>query len=101
MDLLIALKEGIELFLYNQVKTLFDIEVDIIFYHVTSTYFEGAGSDNPQIVIGVVIAGGFPIAHERFNGNVSDRETMRGIVERLRKRFKIRRVVFVGEIKNR
>lgn len=111
MDFLLPLKEQIEVFLYDRVKTLFDIEVDVVFYDLTSIYFEGDGPEalaaygysrdekpnNVQIILGMVIIDGFPIAYEVFKGNKPDKSTVEKIVGELRKRFKIKRVIFVGD----
>lgn len=67
---------------------LFGLENTILFYDLTSTYFEGEAKKNPkaqrgysrdkrfdckQVVVGLVIGQeGFPIAHEIFKGNLND-----------------------------
>jgi len=45
MDYLISIKEEIEKELYNQLVTLFSPDVDLVFYDLTSSYFEGEGPD--------------------------------------------------------
>lgn len=110
MDFLWTYKKQIEDLLFGKVKTLFD-EIEIVMYDLTSTYFEGEGpaglgdfghsrdekKRNKQIVIGVVMANGFPIAHEIFRGNMLDVKTLQTIVDTLKKRFKIKRIVFVAD----
>lgn len=42
-------------------------------------------------------ATGLPIHHEVFAGNVAEARTVRGIVERLLKRFPLRRLIIVAD----
>jgi transposase len=82
-----------------------------VFYDITSTYFEGEGPAglgrfgysrdgkprHRQIVIGVVMMDGWPIAHHVFAGNRLDQTTVMEVVEDLNTRFELNRVVFVGD----
>lgn len=112
LDFLAENKEDIELELFERTKTLFDLQVDMIFWDTTSTYFEGKGPDKLgeygyskdhrpdrlQVMIGVVMTRvGIPIAHEVFPGNTSDVDTFSQIVADMRKRFNLKRVIFVGD----
>ncbi|MCM8774730.1 MAG: IS1634 family transposase [Candidatus Omnitrophica bacterium] len=111
LDKLIERKEEIELRIYERVKNLFSIKVDIIFYDITSTYFEGNGAKgiadygysrdekgrNKQILLGIVLADGLPIAHHVFAGNISDKTTIDSVTEDLQKRFKLRNIIFVAD----
>ncbi|MFB6217067.1 MAG: hypothetical protein ABEJ72_08900, partial [Candidatus Aenigmatarchaeota archaeon] len=85
-----------------------DLSLDLVFYDLTSSYFEGEGpdladfgysrdhrSDREQIVLGVVMCGGVPIAHEVWKGNTVDKSTLKETVERLRSRFQIENMIFV------
>jgi transposase len=90
---------------------LFSIEPELVFYDITSTYFEGRGPAelgrfgysrdgkprHRQVVIGVVMMDGWPIAHHVFAGNRLDQTTVGEVVEDLRQRFGLERVVFVGD----
>lgn len=111
LDELIVHKERIEADLFAGLRTLFSMEVDMVFYDITSTYFEGAGPtdlakygysrdekpQNRQVVVGLVMIDGWPIAHHVFAGNTQDQTTVIGIVKDLEKRFGLKRVVFVGD----
>lgn len=80
-------------------------------YDVTSTYFEGhtcplafrgysrdGKRDKLQIVIGLLCdAEGRPIAIEVFKGNTGDPKTVKSQIAKLKKRFKLKRVVIVGD----
>src|SRR4030066_336073 len=116
MDRLIAVKEKAEPLV---VKRLLDSSgsssVDLVFYDITSTYFEGGRSieeddircfgysrdgrfDRRQITIGVVMAGnGIPLCHHVFPGNTVDKTTVIEVVRDLKERFDLRNVIFVGE----
>jgi len=103
-------KEQIEEALYRRELDLFNRDLDLVFFDTTSTYFEGTSlkgwaklgkskdhrPDHLQLVIGVVMRrDGFPIACEIWPGNTSDMKTLVPVIEGLRKRFKIRKVVVV------
>ena len=80
-------------------------------YDITSTYFEGAGPEdfarhgysrdgkpqNVQVVVGLVMVAGWPIAHHVWEGNTIDSTTVQEVVADLMSRFEFRRVVFVGD----
>ena len=40
---------------------------------------------------------GWPLAHHVFRGNERDSKTVRAVLEDLRQRFRIRRLIFVGD----
>jgi Transposase DDE domain len=78
---------------------------------VTSTYLEGRccelaqhgysrdhRGDRPQIVIGLMCAAdGCPVAVEVFEGNTADPLTLSTQIDKLKQRFKLQRVVMVGD----
>lgn len=111
LDALVSQKKAIEAALYLRLRDLFSIKVDLVFYDLTSLYFEGHGPlglakrgysrdgkpRNPQIVLGVVMANGFPIASHIFPGNTLDKQTVQEVVKDLEKRFGIRQILFVGD----
>jgi transposase len=111
LDKLIKNKEKIELEIYRNMKNLFSLKVDIIFYDITSIYFEGSGpknlakfgfsrdgkKDNKQILLGIVMADGLPIAHHVFAGNTQDKETLDFIIKDLKKRFELKNLIFVAD----
>lgn len=104
-------KEGVEKELYVRVRDLFHLRVDVVFYDVTSSYFEGAGArglgkrgysreghpEDKQVVIGLVLCHGLPIAHHVFEGNRVDISTVKEVARDLKERFEIGRFVFVGD----
>jgi transposase len=111
LDDRLAQKARIEEQVYLQLRTLFSLQPDLAFYDITSTYFEGGGPAelgrfgysrdgkprHRQIVIGVVMMDGWPIAHHVFAGNRLDQTTVKEVVQDLNTRFHLNRVVFVGD----
>ncbi|MFQ5352520.1 MAG: IS1634 family transposase [Candidatus Binatia bacterium] len=112
LDALLAVKEKIEKALYLRVRDLFSLKVDMVFYDLTSLYFcrrlpkgklrrHGSSKDGKsrqvQIMLGVVMANGFPIAHHVFPGNTTDKTTLIGVLTDLEKRFGLNRVMVVGD----
>jgi len=83
----------------------------LVLFDVSSSYYTGQQSplvrhgysrdhrgDRPQIVYGLLCdPDGRPIAIEVFPGNTADPPTFTAMVARVRKRFGINRVVFVGD----
>jgi len=100
----------IEVGLYQRLRDLFNFQPELVFYDLTSTYFTGHGPAlakhgysrdgrprNVQVVVGVVMVAGWPIAHHVWAGNTRDSTTVKEVVTDLTKRFHLRRVVFVGD----
>jgi len=111
LDRLIGHQRQIEKELFLRLRNLFSFKVDLVFYDLTSTYFEGRGPAawarhghsrdekprHPQVLVGVVMIDGWPIAHHVFEGNRKDDSTVEEVVEDLEDRFGLRRVVWVGD----
>jgi len=104
-------KDTVEVALYERLRTLFEFEADLVMYDLTSTYFEGHGPPtlakhgysrdgkprNVQVVVGVVMVAGWPIAHHVWAGNTRDSTTVKEVIRDLAQRFRLRRIVFVGD----
>jgi transposase len=102
LDRLHPNREGIERELAEREKTLFDLDDTVYLYDLTSTYFEGRAKANAQakraysrdkrpdckqLVVGLVLdREGFPKAHEVFDGDTQDRQSLEGMLEALEKR---------------
>jgi transposase len=111
LDQLHAAKDKIEVALYHRLRDLFSLKPDLVLYDITSTYFEGAGPHdfarhgysrdgkprNVQVIVGVVMVAGWPIAHHVWAGNRIDHSTVQDIISDLCQRFEFGRVVFVGD----
>jgi transposase len=111
LDDLLAHKAQTETAIWQELRDLFSLEPELVFYDITSTYFEGHGPAelgrfgysrdgqprHRQVLIGVVMMDGWPIAHHVFAGNRLDQTTVGEVVEDLHQRFGLQRVVFVGD----
>jgi transposase len=111
LDRLVKVKDKIEVALYQRLRDLFSLQPDLILFDITSTYFEGHGPEgfarygysrdgkaqNVQVVVGLVMVGGWPIAHYVWPGNRLDVTTVREVVADLTKRFAFARIVLVGD----
>ncbi len=110
LDELLAEKSDIERQLFLRLRTLFSLKADLVFYDITSSYFEGHGPPmakhghsrdgkprNRQIVVGLVVVDGWPIAHHIFEGNKRDAMTVPEVVRDVHDRFGIARMIFVGD----
>src|ERR1700738_1447628 len=83
----------------------------LLLYDVTSTYLEGRccelarhgysrdhRGDRPQLIIGLMCAAdGGPVAVEVFEGDTADPLTLSVQIDKLKQRFKLQRVVMVGD----
>jgi transposase len=83
----------------------------LVLYDVTSSYLEGRRcelaqfgysrdhrGDRPQIVFGLMCTPeGCPVAVEVFEGNLGDPSTLAVQVRKLRTRFRLKRIVLVGD----
>jgi len=104
-------KDGIEEALFEQRRDLFS-EIDLVFFDTTSLYFEGQGGqeigrhgkskdhrpDLKQMVVGLALdLHGWPLCCELWPGNTADVTTLLPVVNRLRQRFRVRRVCLVAD----
>ena len=110
LDHLLLNKDKVEVSLFKRLRTLFDFQAELVFYDLTSTYFEGHGPGlakhgysrdgkprKVQVVVGVVMIAGWPIAHHVWAGNTRDSVTVKEVIADLKKRFGLVRIVFVGD----
>jgi transposase len=104
-------KDRIEEALFARRRDLFT-QVEVVFFDTTSLYFEGHGGESVgqyghskdhrpdlrQMVVGAVLDGeGRPICCELWPGNTADVTTLIPVVDRLWRRFRIRRVCIVAD----
>src|SRR4030067_230593 len=99
--------------LYFAGRDLFTPAPDLLFFDTTSVYFEGKGPtgglgqyyyskdnrpDRKQMIVGVVLTReGTPLAHHVFPGNTPDAAAFSVVIEEMRNRFGIQRVILVGD----
>ena len=104
-------KDLIEEMVFYDQRDLFS-ELELVFFDTTSIYFEGRGGetigqkgfskdhrpDLNQMVVGAIIDDkGRPICCEMWPGNTTDVKTLIPVVDRVRKRFGIRRFCVVAD----
>ena len=112
LDVLADNKEVLEEALYRTSMTLFKPEIKVVFYDLTTTYFEsqeqddfrrfGYSKDNKtdctQAVIGLILSkDGIPLGYEVFPGNTYEGHTVATMLDKLHIRYKIEKLVFVGD----
>src|SRR5438067_2912304 len=90
LDQLLAAEDRIEVGLDHRRRDLFSRKPELVLSDTTSTYFEGAGPhdfaehghsrdgrpQNGQVIVGVVMVAGWPIAHHVWEGNRVDHSTV-------------------------
>jgi len=112
MDAVWKLKPRIEEHLYGKLTDLFGMKLRLLFYDLTSTYFEGEGPESiatfghsrdhrrdlHQVMLGLAVTDeGIPIASEVFAGNTADAVTLKGRLVDLKTRFQVEQCVVVGD----
>ncbi|WP_439950934.1 IS1634 family transposase [Thermodesulfovibrio aggregans] len=112
LDVLADFKDSLEKHLFNMRYNLFNSSVDVVFYDVTTIYFESQQEDvlrkygfskdgkigSVQIVLGLLIdMEGFPIGYEIFPGNTFDAKTLIPFLEKIKKRFSLNRIIIVAD----
>ena len=114
LDILAMHKEFIEQSLYSYRKDLFSINVDIVLYDLTTLRFESTRtdlgelrqfgyskemrSDCTQVVFGLLTdTDGIPLSFEVHPGNTFEGNTLEEIVGKMRKKFSVRRFIFIAD----
>ena len=111
LDRLLEHKQELFQHLRQRWQDLFTTQFEVLFYDLTSTYFEGEAEeiekakrgysrdhrpDCLQVIIALVITPeGFPLAYEVMDGNTSDRTTLRGFLDHIEKAYGQARRVWV------
>jgi transposase len=121
MDWLLEIEDELATAVYWSVADLLDLEVDLLFFDTTSTYFESDGDDVtaedgertvgfrtfghskdsrpdlPQVIIGMAVTRtGIPIRVWTWPGNTNDSALIREVRDDLRA-WKLSRVVWVAD----
>jgi transposase len=103
MDILLPHKSELEKYLKERLGELFEQEYDLLFYDVTSTYFEGESRGNiqakhgysrdhrpdcRQVCIALVVSRwGLPLGYEIFDGNRFDATTVETMVNKIESQY--------------
>ena len=113
MDTLTDCADAIESLMAKQLRPLLDQDLSIVFYDLTTIRTEGRtqqegdlrrygcskdGGIARQVMLGVVqTADGLPIHHEVFEGNTAETKTLVPTIERVLKRYPIKRIILVAD----
>lgn len=106
-----CVKDLIEEALFAPRHDLFT-EVDLVFFDTTSIYFEGQGGetlgqyghskdhrpDLRQMIVGIALdSEGWPLCCEMWPGNTTDVKTLLPVVERMKRRFRVRELCVLAD----
>ncbi len=116
LDAVADAKDATEAHLHARLCDLSNLDLRLVCYDLTSTYFEGQAGpsgrfpsrafgysrdhrgDRPQIVTGLLCTtDGIPIAHHVFAGNTSDASTLPKVLADLAARFAVGRICVVAD----
>jgi transposase len=105
-------KEQIQKISYEHTLTLLENKISVVFYDVTTLYFEieepddlrrtGFSKDgkhqHPQILLGLLVSmDGYPLAYEVFEGNKFEGHTMIPVVESFQEKLKLEKPIIVAD----
>jgi len=105
-------KSQIEHLSFAYTKRILNGEIGIVFYDMTTIYFESSQPDElripgfskegkhhlPQIYLGLLIGcNGYPIGYDIFEGNIYEGHTLIPILERFEKQFSIGHPIVVAD----
>lgn len=118
MDVLWKHRDDVEATLFDRggERNLFNQELDVVFYDLTTLYFEST-NDNPadgelrrfgyskehksdltQVMLGLLVdRDGVPVGYQLFPGNTYEAHSLPVIVEKLKTKYHIRRVILVAD----
>lgn len=97
---------------YNHTLQVLGNKLSIVFYDVTTLYFEAADEDDlrktgfskdgkhqqPQIVLGLLVSEqGYPLDYEIFEGNKFEGHTMMPVIEAFGKKYKMDQLIVVAD----
>jgi transposase len=112
LDFLSKHKDEIEKHIYEQNKLLYGLEVDVIFFDVTTFYFESTKADDlkdfgyskdakfneVQVVLSLLVnAEGRPIGFDLFEGNTYEGHTLTEAILKLKTKYQIKKAIIVAD----
>jgi len=105
-------KERIQEISYLHTLKILDSTISVVFYDVTTLYFEIEDQDdlritgfskegkhqNPQILLGLLLSiDGYPLAYEIFEGNKYEGHTMLPVIETFKTKYRLNNLVVVAD----
>lgn len=112
LDVLSINSQKIQDGLYERTISLFKPEVKIVFYDLTTLYFEsqkeddikkyGYSKDNKtdsvQVILGLIVdKEGLPLGYEVYPGNTFEGKTVKEAIKKLKEEYEIKKVIIVGD----
>lgn len=113
MDAMVAHQEEVDHVLASLLRPLVDQDLAVVFYDMTTIRAEGLSQQDKdvrkfgmskegqvarQVMLGVVqTADGLPLYHEVFDGNTAEVTTIKPIIEKIVRRFPVKRVIAVAD----
>lgn len=104
--------EQVQQISYNHTLKITDQSLSIVFYDVTTLYFEAAQEDDfrqngfskdgkhsqPQIVLGLLVsAGGYPLTYQAFEGSKFEGHTLLPVIKAFNEKYKLEQVIVVAD----
>lgn len=105
-------KELVQRISYEHTKHVLGGQVTVVFYDVTTLYFEIDQEDvlrktgfskegkhqNPQIVLGLLVSrNGYPLAYDIFGGNKFEGHTMLPVLDAFKAKYKLDQLVIIAD----
>lgn len=105
-------KDRVQQISYEHTLSLFPKGIQVVFYDVTTVYFETEQEDelrktgfskegkylNPQIVLGLLVSrDGYPLAYDIFEGNKFEGHTMMPVIDGFKQKFDLERLIIVAD----
>jgi transposase len=105
-------KQKVQDISYLHTLQVLDNKISILFYDVTTLYFETEQEDelrktgfskdgkhqHPQIVLGLLVSvGGYPLAYEMFEGNKYEGHTMLPIINSFKSTYNLENLVVIAD----
>lgn len=104
--------EQVQQISYDHTLKILDHSLSIVFYDVTTLYFEAEQEDDfrqngfskdgkhsqPQIVLGLLVStGGYPLTYQIFEGSKFEGHTMLPVIEAFKKKYKLKQIIVVAD----
>lgn len=105
-------KELVQQISYQHTKKILGGKVNIVFYDVTTLYFEIDSEDdlrktgfskegrhqNPQIVLGLLVSkNGYPLAYDIYEGNKFEGHTMLPVLDLFKEKYNLEQLVIIAD----
>lgn len=112
MDFLLEEKPKMEVEIFEGLRDLFQQGLDLIMFDTTSIRYRGKGEDDliqygysrdrlknmKQIIVGILMTrDGIPVGHEVWPGDTSDVRAFEQIINKVKDRFRINRIIFIAD----